>query len=398
MATTSIGNTKTPSRPVEITFAAETGTPTDDQELLLIGHEAATPGTVDEYVVQNINNAGDSVAAFAEAEGYFGTGSELAKMVKAAIEANAGGSNFPIIKCIGLPNAVTDFGPSDEALVAAEGTKHEFIVSPYDGKTTAITDKAIDHALKVSGAFRVENNQFGTIAVACNMDVADPSTLPTYDTQFFCGIYLRDEDGADHPKSEAEVAAMAAAKMASLRVPFYPLDKVTIAKLEAPSSVVDHISVGQNLESDVVLGRGWTPLFVKPNNDVAFVRTVTSRLSVDGTGSPVVGAYYDVQDFQVLYFWRKTVYTRGSQPDFANVKASARKAQDFKSELIRLALLFQEQEMFQAVEQLSKKFIVERASSDRHRFDCKTPVNVIPGLHVIATNVEATTEFDELVI
>ena len=69
-----------------------------------------------------------------------------------------------------------------------------------------------------------------------------------------------------------------------------------------------------------------------------------------------------------------------------------------KSEAIRLANLFEDQEMFQAVAQLSKQFVVERSTSDRHRFDVLTPVNVIPGLHVIATNIEAGTQFDALSI
>ncbi len=111
-----------------------------------------------------------------------------------------------------------------------------------------------------------------------------------------------------------------------------------------------------------------------------------------------VTSYYDVQDFQVLYFWRKTLFTRFNQPDFKRRKASSETADLILSEAIRLANVFEDQGMFQAVSRLAKKFRVERSSSDRHRFDLKTPVNVIPGLHVIATNIEATTEFDSLAI
>ncbi len=50
MSLTSIGQTKTPSRPVEVTFAAETGTPSDAQEILLIGRKAAS-GSADDYKV-----------------------------------------------------------------------------------------------------------------------------------------------------------------------------------------------------------------------------------------------------------------------------------------------------------------------------------------------------------
>ena len=54
--------------------------------------------------------------------------------------------------------------------------------------------------------------------------------------------------------------------------------------------------------------------------------------------------------------------------------------------------------MFQAVRQLASQFRVTRASTDRSRFDIYTPVNVIPGLHVVTTTVEATTQFDTLTV
>ena len=38
MALTSIADQKTPGRPIEITFAAETGLPSANQEILIFGH------------------------------------------------------------------------------------------------------------------------------------------------------------------------------------------------------------------------------------------------------------------------------------------------------------------------------------------------------------------------
>jgi phage tail sheath gpL-like len=110
------------------------------------------------------------------------------------------------------------------------------------------------------------------------------------------------------------------------------------------------------------------------------------------------GAYYDVQDIQVLYYWRKTVFTRLNQVDFKLVKASLDVAKQIKSELIRLAQQFETQTMFQAVSRLAPSFVVERSASDRHRFDVLTPVNVIPGLHTIAVRVEAGTLFDTVTV
>lgn len=397
MALTDIANQKTPGRPVEITFAAETGIPSANQNVLLFGHAAS--GATGVNTVVQINNSADPVAGQAEAETKFGVGSELAKMVVAAIQANSGGSNFPQLKCVPLDSADTSFGPNDSnggtALTAAGKVEAEFLVSPYDGQTDSVnTVKIKNLALAMSGPQRVENNQFGTVGVVFNRSTTDPSLLTKYDTQYLLPVWLRDTGSPVY--SIGEMAAASAALIAGNAIPFNPLDSVTIQNVAAPASIGDWPTVGAGLESESALNQGWTPLFVKPNSEVAFVRTVTARLSPDGSGSPLVTAYYDVQDFQVLYFWRKTVFTRFSQPDFKQVKASTAKAQDAKSELIRLANEFQSENMFQAVDQLAKQFVVQRSASDRHRFDVFTPVNVIPGLHVIATNVQAGTQFDVL--
>lgn len=393
MALTSIGQQKTPGRPVEITFAADTGLPSDAQEVLLMGHAAS--GATGTNTVIVIENSADVTAASSEVATKFGEGSELAKMVIAAIRANAGGSTYPRLKALPLDSEETSIPVAAQTAVLA--TKAEFVVMPYDMHSdTTERDILKTLALTMSGAARVSNNQFGTFGVGANHSVTSPSTLFKFDTQFLIGIWLRDTGTGDDERaySLGEDAAAAAARMAANGVPFNPLDDTTIVSVPAPALASDWITVGAGLESESCLEQGWTPIYTKPNEEMAFVRTVTGRLSVDGTGSPVVTSYYDVQDFQVLYFWRKTLYTRFSQADFKRRKASADAAIEIKSEAIRLAVQFEDQNMFQAVNQLAKTFQCERNASDRHRFDVKTPVNVIPGLHIIATNVEATTAFD----
>lgn len=394
MALTSIGQQKTPSRPIEISFAAETGIPSDSQELLIIGHVASGVTGVNQVI--NINNVADLAAASGEVATKFGDGSELAKMILAAVKANEGGSTFPAIKAVGLDESET--GIPVAAQNAIKAVKAEFVVSPYDLNADAANRTILrEMSQAMSGPQRVDNNQFGTFGVGASRE-ADPANLFAFDTYFLVGVWLRDTGVGPEasPYSLGEVAAATAAKMAANGIPFDPLDSVTINGVPAPAKISDWPTVGGGLESETCLNRGWTPLYVKPNGEVAICRTVTGRLSPDGTGSPLVTAYYDVQDFQVLYFWRKTLWTRFSQPDFKRIKASEDVALNIKSEAIRLATVFEGQRMFQAVSLLAKKFVVERNSSDRHRFDVFTPVNVIPGLHVIATNVQATTEYDVL--
>lgn len=403
MGLTSIGDQLTPGRPVEITFAAETGLPSSNQTVVLVGHLAASGGAsgiVLPYVPTVVNNTSDPNAASAEAVTKFGFGSELAKMVIAAVKANAGNSTFPALLCVGLNPADTDFGTNDAALAALSKKGCEYIASPYDGQTQALTNKLKSFALLYSGAQRVENGQYGTIGVAFNRSTVDPSTLFKYDTQYLSMHYMRDTGtGLKAPTlSIAESAAAAAAVMGGNIAPFNPQDSLTIQNVPAPLDETQNLTIGAGLESETALAQGWTPWMVKPNGEVAFVRTVTARKTVDAGGVTTVTAYFDVQDFNVLYLWRKTLFTRFNQPDFKRRKASTDAAKDILSEVIRLATAFQDQGMFQAVDQLAKQFVVQRSTSDRSRFDVFTPVNVIPGLHVIASNIQAGTQFDQLTI
>lgn len=397
MGLTNIADQKTPGRPVEIVFAPNTALPSANQEVLLIGHRGAgaASGTAVSYAVKTISNCADADAAKTEAEGYFGVGSELAKMVIAAVNANelVAGSTFPQLKCVPLLSTDADFGAADAALTAVKHVKAEFVVSPYEGvvANAALTTKLKDTAAAMSGAQRVENNQFGTFGVIFNR-TDDPADLPEPDTQYLIGYALRDNGTPTY--SVAESAAACAALQAANTFPFNPLDDVVIGGITAPADLADRFSVGAGLDSETVLTQGWTPLKVKPNGDVAFVRTVTTRTTIDGITAAT--AYYDVQDFQVLYFWRKTLFTRWSQTDLKQAKASADTAKLILSEALRLAHVFQDSNAFQAVDQLAKQFKVQRSSSDRHRFDVLTPVNVIPGLHVIATQVQAGVQFDTL--
>lgn len=397
MATvTSIGDARTPATPVEQTFAADTGQPAATQEVLLMGKRAASGGTATNYRIYTISNSGDAEAALLEAEALAGDDSEAALMVYAAVKANAGASTYPQIKLLVLANADTTL---TSALAAAVNIKAEFIVSPFDGVSGGSLSPSAQalrtHATTVSGATRTANNQFGSFGVVFNRSVADPATLPTPDSQYLIGCYLYDSGSPAY--SIGEMAAACAARMAANAIPFNPLDDETIQSVTAPALQSNWPSVGDNAQSESALQKGWTPLYVKPNEEVAFVRSITSRLSVDGSGSPVVNSYYDVQDFQVLYYWRKTVYTRLSQRDFRK-KASGSVANRMKGELVRLAAAFEDQDMFQATALLAKQFVVQRASTDRHAFEVKTPVNVVPGLHRKKVNVEATTEFDSIVV
>jgi phage tail sheath gpL-like len=318
------------------------------------------------------------------------------------IGANAGANNFPKITTIPLASTDTGFGGSNQAMTSLLGVREpDFVVSPYDGVSSSANFNTLQsNILTLNGATRTDMQQFGSFGVVFNRSVpaSTPSQLPAFNTVNMIGCWLPDSaTGALAPVySVAQSAAACAAVIAQQGIPFNPLDRVVVNGLSAPNLMSDWITVGAGLESETALNQGWTPMRVNPNSQVAFVRTVTGL--VTNASNAAITAYYDVQDWQVLYFWRKTLWTRFTQPDIANQKASQAEAQLILSEIIRLANVFQDNNMFEQVQQLAKMFIVQRNSTDRSRFDVQTPVNVIPGLHVIAVNVIGTTLFDNFTV
>lgn len=402
MSLTSLGDRKTPSRPVELAFAPETGLPDDAQGLIIVGHRgsgaASGSSGIANYDIVEISNVADETACSGEVVADFGAGSELAKMILAAVRATQDGGTHPFIRAIPLAFADTGFGAADEALVSAKRIPGKtYLVDPYVGTDATTRGKLFAAATTMSGPERTENQQFGTFGVAHIRSVTDPANLPSPDTYNGILTWLPDTGTAgDAPAySVGEIASACAARMAANGRPYNPLDSITVVGIAAPALQADWITVGAGLESETALDKGVTPLRVKANGEVAFVRTVTTRITYN---SVPVEAYYDVQDFNVLFDWKKTVWTRASQPDFTNVKASRDKGIDFKGEMVRLAKVFEALGMFQAVSQLAKFFTVQRSDTDRSTFEAVTPVNVIPGLHNILTRVEAGVQFDSFTI
>jgi phage tail sheath gpL-like len=400
MGLTTIGLQKTPGRPIQLTFAPNQGLPSNVQQLVLIGHMGASGSSsasgsmsaTGAYIPYIVSNVGSASAASGEVSPLFGNGSELAKMVVAAVNANSGGSAFPPITVIPLLSTDAGFGSAFTALNRIEA---EIIASCYDGNSATPTNALIAQLQAMSGPQNVENQQFGTVGVVGNYSVTNAGSLPQYDTGaqsgWLCAVWKRDSAPI---RTVGELAAAAAASLAANQVPFNPVDNIVITGEPAQAALTDQIQVGAGYESETALNRGWSPLRTQANGNVAWIRSILTRLTIDGTTPISDDAYVDVQDFQVLVFWRKTLWIRLNQPDLKQVKASLNTAQNLMGELLRLARVFEDQGMFQSVAQLAKSFAIERNPSDRSRFDVLTPVNVIPGLHCVAVNVQASTNFD----
>jgi phage tail sheath gpL-like len=190
------------------------------------------------------------------------------------------------------------------------------------------------------------------------------------------------------------IASACAAVMMNLAFPYNPLQGVTIGGLVPQRIFADRIDINPNGASEQALVAGLSPLYVQPGGAVGFVRTRTTyNLLPDGV-SPVT-AYFDWQDLVVLNDFKEVCYQITQNPPFNNnpggTKASARIAALLKDEILREAKAFEDLNAFQGVLTLASQFQVLPSTTSKGRFDFKIPVNVIPGLYVIAGNIQAVS-------
>lgn len=469
MALTSISNRLTPSVPIEVTYGAQP-VATGRKYTTLFGHRAASGGSAQDYGVHEITNVGDPTEAKAEAEALTGTGSQLSKMVEAFVKANAfaGRSNFPAFRIVVLPNAVTTFGPSDEALEAINLLRSDMLVSCYPASDSTNKTKLIDFATLISGPDRDLNGQFGSFctfgsidddsaAFAYNMnsryaivawlqdtntalidDLAGASTSGSPTLTGFSstvGIYagatitgtgvpantfvgsttkttVSMVDANGEPvnatatgsttfdfqnvvsQSHEIVAAAHAAGMMSSAFPYNPLQNVQIGGLVAPKKSTDLIVFDPNGLSELALVAGLSPIATLADGTLRFVRTRTTYTTLPG--NITVTDYFDWQQIVVLYDFREDCYQIGQLPPFNNnpggTKASQTIAAKFKDEVLRQAQAYEDRGAFQNVQLSAKKFVVQVSTTSRGRFDFKIPVDVIPGLYVIAGNIVGVSD------
>lgn len=189
--------------------------------------------------------------------------------------------------------------------------------------------------------------------------------------------------------AEVIAAAHAGGMMASQQ-PYNPLDGVNTG-LVPPQKSSDWTAIDPAGASEAALNAGLSPLVVV-NNVVQFLRTVTTWL-LESDGITPVTAYFDWQELVAINDYKEIMFLVSQQPPFngnpGGTKASISIANNFKDEGIHQAQLLEDAGMFQGVKTLAPLFQVQPSTTVRGRFDFYFPINVLPGLMVLAGNIQA---------
>lgn len=372
-----------------------------DSTLVIIGRQGATAGTVTDALngQSYIENFGDPVLAALECVTKFGASAEITEMVVAAIKgnlfSNAESKSFPKILCIPMSSANTSADLAAK-LALNLSVAMPFLVVPFPASDTVAMTAVKDHATAISGDDKGINGQFGTsafLATDGSLAVASAAGLAGA-LELINVVWLRDTAVTKANKVH-EVASAYAAVCAGMGIPFNPLNNIKVGGLVAPVSAQDWQTTGDTGLAALALEAGVSPLSVTPSTgDVKIVRSITTRRPVPAT--PEV-AYFDLQDWLVLFYTRKLVYVLAQQPRYKNAKASVPRILALKSEILSAAVELEKLEMLQHVALLADQFTAERQSNNRHAAVYRIPLNVIPGFMNKGIELVGTTQFDSVI-
>jgi phage tail sheath gpL-like len=369
-----------------------------DNELVIVGRRAASGGSATNHVPAQIENYGDPVAAKAEADALFGADSELGAAIVAAIkgvkESTLLSKKFPSIKAIAIASNATSAALA-AALQANPALPMPFLALPFPLTDSAALTAAKAHMASINGDDRGDNGQFGSFAVLATDGTLSAATTSgeAAASESILAPWLRDT-GSTKANPIHCVAAAYAAVCASIGVPFLPLNGVKVGGLLPPSAADYHTS-GDAGSVALGLDSGLVPLTVGADGAVKISRSITTYRPVAAVEAD---SYYDMQDWQVLFYYRKNAYALAQQPRYAVAKATDQKLLSLKSELISLAKDFEAQEMFQYVDKLVSEFKVNRVPSNRHASVYQIPVNVVPGFMNKGVGLLGTNKYDSFTL
>lgn len=396
---TNISDRLTPSTPMELTFGAQP-TATGRKFTTLVGRMAAVPGSASAGDVHQVTNVGNSAKALLEIAELAGDDSEIGEMVEAFIDANqkvstGARSTYPALRVLMLANAATDLGVSGASLDPVRVLRNDFIVSPFAAENSTELGKVRDFAVQLSGADRDLRGQFGTVGVVASLEAPEDAVDDIDpDTAYLCIPVLPDSGGSP-AQVVGVVAAGAAGVLAGNLFPYNPVDNVEIGGMLRPVADADLLVNDPAGATENMLVAGLMPLVVDAHGKVRICRARNARTSVEGDGAVAATSYLDVQDLQVAFDYREDVYNVLQTAPFKNKKATAQQAEKVGDKVIDLAMEYEKETAFQNVKALAKAggFKVVVSTTQRGRFDFKLPVDVTPGNHVIAGNIELTDLF-----
>ena len=168
--------------------------------------------------------------------------------------------------------------------------------------------------------------------------------------------------------------------------PFNPLNNIISSTLQAPTSKLYQLKKGALSDSETVLKRGYTPLYVTKFGQVATVRVVTSMLTLEGTELPD-GEFFPITTQQILMSFNEAMLTYYALPQFQNQRKTDTVKGAVWAGAYNMAINYQNNGMFANVAASKDLFQVRENPDQVDSWFVDIPAQVVPELNNLFVNV-----------
>lgn len=362
--------------------------------LVLVGRKAASGATAPVYVPYSVENPGDPVAALAELTPLFGATSPATQMAITAIKANSASGNYVPLIIIPLASTDTSVEPGVAANLALAAP---FVAFDFDGTVSQAVSDAKEYLQAISAGDRGSLGQFGSFGffgMIADLAIATPIGVAAASRNLLFG-WLPDSAGTP-ANTPAQIAAWTAALCAANGYPFMPLTDETGPGIVPPTLQSDWNTAGDSGTEALGLASGLISLMVGQDGAVHISRAVTSVRTQSGTPDT---EYFDLQDWQSLYYIVQDFFTLANQPRYKIAKRSMAKVNALKSEEIAHLKLMEKgtdgtDGIVQGVDKSASAIQVQLPANNRSAAVLIIPADIVPGFYNKGLGLIGTDAYD----
>lgn len=260
------------------------------------------------------------------------------------------------------------------------------IVNPYNVATnTDVSTNQVaffDYIVSANQPTEVEKGHFGVFGVFANTTISPQqmSTLPSnIDYHWYAPVYYPYSPlVGEYPQSAAVVAAAYATFLSCNSAPYNPQSILTIPALLSSANVQNRVVYGLtgSTSSEIALQKGWSPLCVSASGGVFAARLVTGEITIPGTGV-IDQEFFPVSTWQIVTYFQQQLYVALLVAGVKQIRQTPQALTKIKGVVVATMLNFQNLGMFENVENLSKRVVVER-SNIPDTVIIQVPITVIP--------------------
>jgi phage tail sheath gpL-like len=219
---------------------------------------------------------------------------------------------------------------------------------------------------------------FGYVGVQATLETLAGTTMNS--GRMLVGFHPYTKTSENGHSLDYEIAGALGAMIAFHEDPALPYNGRPLAGI-APAHIDDRLS---GSEQTSCLENGVTPLLV--NGETVVIQRAISTYTTNAAGV-ADGVLLDITTIRTLDYVKLSVENR-QKTVFQRAKGIGKTRQKVRTQVLDVLYQLEKKEIVEKVEENKDFVIVNRNSVDPTRFDCRIPVDIVTGLHIIANRFD----------